>query len=103
MTNDQESAAPGSPTAGLLRHPSRNLATRSKGYGIGGGYEKRRTRDASATRRREAAYTALPHSGYYGAGLGDKPFKAGQASFTKELGWYDAQYGKATSGFKPSK
>jgi len=86
-----------------LRHPSRNLKLRSKGYGIAAGYEKKRGSNQSPPDWRRAIYGPLPHSGYYGTGLGSRPFKSGQAGFSEELDWYHSQYGELTSGFKDAK
>src|SRR5688572_13558587 len=51
------------------QHPSRRLELRSRGYGIGGGYErpyrKEKTKKGDAE---QELYGPLPHSGYYGAG-----------------------------------
>lgn len=80
-------------------HPSRSLVSRSKGYGIGGGYERPYRKDpAPATNQQGEPYGPIPHSGYYGAGAGVERFERGQAGFTNELGWYGAQYGEITSG-----
>ncbi len=79
-------------------HPSRNLEPRTRGYGIGGGYEKPyRTRPRPADQQRYS-YGPVPHSGYYGAGAGAERFERGQAGFKRELSWYGVQYGESTSG-----
>lgn len=85
-------------------HPSRRLELRAKGYGIGGGYERPYRKDKSkpADDRREL-YGPLPHSGYYGTGDSDRPFKVGQASFDEEMDWYRKQYGQKTSGYEEKK
>ena len=80
-------------------HPSRSLVSRSKGYGIGGGYERPyRKVPSPATKRPRQAYGPIPHSGYYGAGAGAERFERGQAGFRNELRWYGAQYGETTIG-----
>jgi hypothetical protein len=91
-------------TAAGRLHPSRRLEMRAKGYGIGGGYERPYRKDKSrpADDRREL-YGPLPHSGYYGTGDSDRPFKAGQASFNEEIDWYRKQYGQKTSGYEEKK
>jgi len=81
------------------RHPSRNLAPRAKGYGIGGGFEKPYRKRIQTPNQQRESYGPVPHSGYYGAGAGTERFERGQAGFNKELSWYDAQYGEETSGF----
>jgi hypothetical protein len=93
-----------SATVASRSHPSRNLGPRSKGYGIGGGYERpyRREKPGQADSRK-GLYGPLPHAGYYGAGLARRPFKMGQASFCDEMEWYRNQYGERTSGFEEGK
>jgi hypothetical protein len=85
-------------------HPSRNLGSRSRGFGIGGGYERpyRRERPKTADNE-EGLYGPLPHSGYYGTGKSARPFKSGQAGFADELSWYRSQYGEMTSGYDKPK
>jgi hypothetical protein len=98
----REARARGAGLSGAAKgHPSKNLDSRSKGFGIGGGYE-RPYRKAKPKRAENDAglYGPLPHSGYYGAGLGARPFKKGQAGFADELSWYGSQYGESTSGFE---
>lgn len=80
------------------RHPSRNLEPRSRGYGIGGGYERPYRKASSRNDVHAESYGPLPHSGYYGGGLASKRFKQGQAGFSEELSWYGPQYGTDTSG-----
>jgi hypothetical protein len=85
-------------------HPSRDLAQRARGFGIGGGYERPyRKERAKRGESSHQLYGPLPHSGYYGAGTGMRPFKLGQASFEEEMGWYRKQYGEKTSGYEPKK
>jgi hypothetical protein len=79
-------------------HPSRSLKTRSRGYGIGGGYERPYRRQPKPADEPLESYGPLPHSGYYGAGVGSEPFKRGQAGYNKELSLYSSQYGEKTSG-----
>jgi hypothetical protein len=81
------------------RHPSRNLAPRAKGYGIGGGFEKPYRKKIQTENQQRESYGPIPHSGYYGAGAGAERFERGEAGFNKELSWYAAQYGEETSGF----
>lgn len=78
-------------------HPSRSLEPRARGYGIGGGYERPyRKRPATADEHAEA-YGPLPHSGYYGSGVGSERFRRGQAGYNQELSWYGPQFGEKTS------
>lgn len=79
-------------------HPSRNLAPRARGYGIGGGYEKRYREPRRTKDRPRESYGPVPHAGYYGAGAGKERFEWGQAGFKDELSWYGPQYGESTSG-----
>ena len=80
------------------------LELRSRGYGIGGGYERPYRKDkAKKADADEELYGPLPHSGYYGAGESARPFKAGQATFQNEMSWYKKQYGESTSGYEKSK
>ncbi len=86
------------------QHPSRRLELRSKGFGIGGGYERPYRKDkAKRGDAKEELYGPMPHSGYYGAGEAARPFKAGQATYQNEISWYEKQYGEHTSGYEKSK
>jgi hypothetical protein len=87
-----------------LRHPSRNLSARAKGFGIGGGYERpyRKERPKPADTG-GAMYGPLPPGGYYGTGTGARPFERGQARFDDEMEWYGSQYGESTSGYEKRK
>lgn len=86
------------------QHPSRRLELRSRGFGIGGGYERPYRKDkAKSGDSEQELYGPLPHSGYYGAGEAARPFKTGQATFKDELSWYEKQYGESTSGYEKSK
>jgi len=85
-------------------HPSRNLSARAKGYGIGGGYErpyrKEKSRPAEASGE---LYGPMPPGGYYGTGVGARPFERGRAGFEDEINWYRSQYGETTSGYEKRK
>jgi hypothetical protein len=90
--------------AGRLRHPSRNLTARAKGFGIGGGYERPyRKEKAKPADAPGEMYGPLPPGGYYGTGVGARPFERGQAGFDDELSWYRSQYGEKTSGYEKRK
>jgi hypothetical protein len=82
-------------------HPSKSLVARQKGFGIAAGiekpYEKIILIESDDKEAVNEQYAAIPHSGYYGVGLGARPFKKGQASFNEELGWYKSQYGEVTN------
>lgn len=97
-------------SAGVLKedssnkqHPSRNLASRARGYGIAAGFEKPYRTKKESPLSRSGEYGPIPHSGYYGAGDGAFPFKRGQAGYSEELLWYPPQYGEMTSGCDPEK
>ena len=79
------------------KHPSRNLGPRSRGYGIGGGYERPYRKPLDSAEDVTQSYGPLPHSGYYGAGKTSKRFKHGQAGYNEELRWYGPQYGLNSS------
>ena len=81
------------------RHPSKSLPARNRGFGIGGGYERPYRKEKSKPADSDRVYGPLPHSGYYGAGSAERPFKAGQAGFSEEISWYRSQYGENTSGY----
>lgn len=104
-TTSREARTKGSGLTGYAKkHPSRSLKARGQGFGIGGGYEKpyRKGKLKQADSEKEL-YGPLPHSGYYGTGVGARPFKRGQASFTEELSWYESQYGERTTDYKNEK
>jgi hypothetical protein len=88
----------------VMRHPSRNLTARARGFGIGGGYERplRKEKTVSADAGGEM-YGPLPPAGYYGTGTAARPFERGQAGYTDELAWYRSQYGENTSGYDQKK
>jgi hypothetical protein len=85
------------------KHPSKSLETRSRGFGIGGGYERPYRKEKPKTADSDSIYGPLPHAGYYGTGAGLRPFKKGQAGFSDELSWYRLQYGERTSGYEKRK
>jgi hypothetical protein len=97
ISSEERAAGQMEREAPASRHPSRSLAPRARGYGIGGGYEKPyRERPMPMDHRRES-YGPVPHSGYYGAGAGNERFERGEAGFNVELPWYRVQYGENTS------
>lgn len=88
-------------TRDKLTHPSVNLEERGKGFGVASGFERKYDKDASKIIDREGEpYGPIPHGGYFGAGIGSRPFKRGQASFNEEICWFGLQYGANTSGFE---
>jgi hypothetical protein len=104
-TTSREARTKGSGLTGYAKkHPSRNLKARRQGFGIGGGYERpyRKERMNQADSEKEL-YGPLPHSGYYGTGIGARPFKRGQAGYSDELSWYESQYGVKTTDYKKQK
>jgi hypothetical protein len=78
-------------------HPSRSLEPRARGYGIGGGYERPYRKRPTTADEPAEVYGPLPHSGYYGSGIGSERFRRGQAGYNEELSWYGPQYGEKTS------
>lgn len=78
-----------------MSHPSKDLKIRQGGYGIAAGLEKPYNKGKLNNNEDKIGeqYGAMPHSGYYGMGLGTRPFKEGQASYTEEIVWYRLQYG----------
>jgi hypothetical protein len=84
-----------------LEHPSKDYEVRADGFGIAAGIEKpyKGTQKEGLVDAIEL-YSPIPHSGYYGVGLGIRPFKKGQASFNDEIDWYKKQYGESTQGTK---
>jgi hypothetical protein len=101
----REARTRGAGLGGVVKgHPSKNLESRSRGFGIGGGYERPyRKENPKTSENDEGLYGPLPHSGYYGSGMGSRPFKKGEAGFSDELSWYGSQYGERTSGYDNSK
>jgi hypothetical protein len=83
-----------------MSHPSKSLEARQNGFGVAAGIEKpydKKDREVVDKIASEEKYASVPHSGYYGTGLGARPFKKGQASFNDEMSWYKVQYGEVTS------
>lgn len=78
------------------KHPSSSLEQRSRGFGIGGGYERPYSKDKNKSPT-PARYGPIPHSGYYGSVDNGLRFKIGQAGFRSELPLYKGQYGVETS------
>lgn len=85
------------------RHPSRNLSARAKGFGIGGGYERPYRKEKRKAEDSSEMFGPLPPGGYYGTGVGARPFERGEAGFSEELNWYGAQYGETTVGYQKRK
>jgi len=85
------------------RHPSRNLSARAKGFGIGGGYERPYRKEKRKPSDSMEMYGPLPPGGYYGTGVGARPFERGEAGFSEEINWYRTQYGETTAGYQKRK
>jgi len=85
---------------GNLNHPSRSLDARSHGFGVAAGWERAYNREEKPLEVTKDVYGPIPHGGYYGAGIGLRPFKKKEASFSEELSWYKAQYGEKTSHYE---
>ena len=79
-------------------HPATSLDARRNGFGIGGGYEKPRSKRLES--KTSSVYGPVPHSGYYGSGSAARRFSIGQAGFTAEAPWFESQFGVNTSGDK---
>ena len=85
------------------RHPSRHLSARAKGFGIGGGYERPYRKEKQKPSDSNEMYGPLPPGGYYGTGVGARPFERGEAGFSGEIDWYRTQYGETTVGYQKRK
>lgn len=78
-----------------MSHPSKDLSIRQNGFGIAAGLEKPYKKEPlSENKPAIEIYGSVPYSGYYGMGLGARPFKKGEASYNDEVAWYKKQYGK---------
>jgi len=97
MATEHESSS--SDQGNLAGHPSRNLGSRAKGYGVAAGYEKPLAQRKAGRESAHDIYGPLPHAGYYGSGLDSRGFERGQAGFSDELPWYHAQYGRTSSHY----
>jgi hypothetical protein len=75
-------------------HPSKSLGSRSKGFGIGGGYERPLRKSSGVVAASGDVYGTVPPSGYYGGSGGHMPFGFGEAGFEDEIRLYFAQYGQ---------
>ena len=83
-----------------MNHPSRNLNVRSHGFGVAAGYERNYNREEKPLEVEKDIYGPIPHGGYYGAGIGLRPFKKKEATFSDELSWYKTQYGVKTTQYE---
>ena len=85
-------------------HPSRSLAARRNGFGIGGGYERPyRQKETARSDNKEALYGPIAEGGFFVSGDADQRFAIGQAGFEEEQSLYEAQFGEETSGYKERK
>jgi hypothetical protein len=84
-----------------MDHPFKNLKIRQNGFGVAAGHEKPYIKgsinpEINLEIHEMELYSSLPHSGYYGIGLGSRPFRREQASYSEEVSWYRTQYGEST-------
>src|SRR5262245_5465651 len=92
---------PKAPAAQL--HPSRSLAARRSGFGIGGGYERAyRQKETARSDNKTGLYSPIAEGGFFTSGDADQRFAIGQAGFKQEQPLYKNQFGEQTSGFTPS-
>lgn len=85
-----------------LRHPSRSLAARREGFGIGGGYERPyKQREVSRSDNKAGLYGPIAEGGHFVSGDADQRFAIGQAGFKEEQSLYKSQFGEQTSGAFP--
>ena len=83
----------------VQKHPSRSLASRRNGFGIGGGYERPYRQKETARADNEASqYGAIAEGGKFASGEADQRFAIGQAGFKNEQSLYKNQFGEETSG-----
>ena len=83
-----------------MEHPSRNIEVRRNGFGIAAGFEISYDNYSDYNlliESRSDQYVSIPHCGYYGVGLGSRPFKIGEAGFSEELAWYKEQHSGTTA------
>jgi hypothetical protein len=78
------------------KHPSKSLGIRGKGFGIASGFEKLYVKSNDEEVKNNDIFSAIPHSGYFGSGIGLRPFKRLEATFGNELDWYEKQYCEKT-------
>jgi hypothetical protein len=87
-----------------LGHPSRSLAARKNGFGIGGGYERPyKQKEISPADNKTGLYGAIAEGGRFISGNADQRFAIGQAGFNEEESLYKSQFGEQTSGYKEKK
>jgi hypothetical protein len=78
-----------------MDHPSKDLKARQNGFGVAAGIEKLYMKDRLYDEYCVGElYGSIPHSGYYGVGLGVRPFSREQAGYLEEISWYASQYGE---------
>src|SRR5215467_11974880 len=81
-------------------HPSRSLAARRNGFGIGGGYERAyRQKETARSDNKNGLYGAIAEGGFFVSGKADQRFAIGQAGFKEEQSLYKNQFGEQTSGY----
>ena len=81
-------------------HPSRSLAARKNGFGIGGGYERPyKQKEGARSDSKKGLYGPIAEGGHFVSGNADQRFKIGQAGFKEEQALYKDQFGEETSGW----
>ena len=87
----------------VQRHPSRSLAARRNGFGIGGGYERAyKQRETARSDNKTGLYGPIAEGGFFVSGDADQRFAIGQAGFKEEQSLYKKQFGEQTSGYAPA-
>jgi hypothetical protein len=85
----------------VQHHPSRSLAARRNGFGIGGGYERPyRQKETARSDNKAGLYGPIAEGGIFASGEADQRFSIGQAGFKDEQSLYKSQFGEQTSGGK---
>lgn len=83
----------------VQHHPSRSLAARRKGFGIGGGYERPyKEKEPARSDNKAGLYGAIAEGGIFTSGNAEQRFAIGQAGFRNEQSLYKDQFGEQTSG-----
>ena len=85
-------------------HPSRSLAARKNGFGIGGGYERPyKQKEGARSDNKAGLYGPIAEGGHFVSGDAQQRFTIGQAGFEEEESLYKSQFGEQTSGYKERK
>jgi len=87
--------------SGAKKHPSRSLAARKNGFGIGGGYEHPyKRKEGARSDNKIKLYGPIAEGGHFVSGDAGQRFTIGQAGFNEEQSLYESQFGERTSGYK---